>query len=161
MKKNNPVLMGLFCLVLALLSTLSINARAVQKNPPAFAVKIDTSETAIKPGAPLKVSIQTTNISQAEVSIKHAGRDFIIDVKDGNGTLMPRRAKNRAADKMGIAWGHRVTLLKPEESFTHEVNLQEIFALNLPGKYIMHVRYFDPLNHVMVESNDLPVTVLE
>ena len=145
-----------FCQVLAPPST-----QAVQ-NQPAFAVKIEISETAIKPGAPLKITIQTTNISPAEVSIKHASSDFWIQIKDGNGTLVPLRKKqNRAAAKMGVPWGHRIASLKPGESFSHEVNLQEKFALNLRGNYVIHVRYFDPLNHVMVESNDLALTVLE
>jgi len=65
------------------------------------------------------------------------------------------------AEKLGFPWAHQVTLLKPGEFFSHEVNLQEVFALNLRGNYVIHTRYFDPLNHVMVESNDLAVTVLE
>jgi hypothetical protein len=105
-----------------------VNAQAAQKNQPAFAVKIEVSETAIKPGAPLKLNIQTTNISPADISVKHASSDFRIEVNDDKSALVPRRQASRPADKMGVAWGHRVTLLKPGESFIHELNLQEIFV---------------------------------
>ena len=49
--------------------------------------------------------------------------------------------------------------LKPGESWTDTVMLNELYDLNKPGQYTIQVRRFDPATGTMAASNDITLTI--
>jgi hypothetical protein len=146
-------------------------------NSPPFSLTITTptGET-VKAGSPMGLLVVTTNTSGRNILLwaeradrEQAGSGYQIDVRRTNGTPpdtdFGQRAKARtdvprdATSAQFVDQSGEKFVLKPGESWTDTILVNDLYDLRQPGDYTIQVERFDPATSTMVKSNTITVTV--
>ncbi len=135
--------------MLILLLVLPAAAQAPQLTP--LRLLISTPQTEFKLGVPVTVDVVLQNTSNSDIAVSKAnapkGRaelTFDVDVLDGSGRRAPYTKYGRRLvgedPTEGVYMSSQSIELKPNETLTDSVNLDQIYDLSRPGQYIVQVR---------------------
>jgi hypothetical protein len=169
-----------FCAV-TLLVGITANAGARFQQPtqqvsPSFSLAISIAKGVVKTGSPTQIDITVKNVSDHPISLStlyiHPNVEITdhVTVVDPNGsksaeTELARRSlgHSTAADEARsptVVTGKQVLLnLKAGQSFTYQLNIDELYDLSVPGKYSIQIERLDAEANVSVKSNKITITV--
>ena len=125
-----------------------------------------TAEPAVKAGAEVAVTVHFKNTSNQELNhnanisdLTGVDPNYIFEVRDGSGALVPRKVYEHPE----LANGHAVFLtVEPGEGVTDTEPISRLLDLSRPGKYVIQVSRRINANDEkdgVVKSNRVTVTV--
>lgn len=141
---------------------------AAQSDPASepFTIAISTVDSAVKPGAPVRIKINLTNTSGSDLDLSgsvndRTGQDsnFHYLIHDEKGKAAPKRIYDHPEIGSGSPILGRV--VKPGATLTEEQDVSRIHSFTHPGKYVIEaVRPVssDPKDGLL-KSNPITVTV--
>ena len=168
-------------------NTIMINVTSAQKGtqaaaapstPPfSLAIKMLPGDS-VSRGTQVALKIVTANISDHTVALwadtadnRQGNSTYQISIHAADGSVptdTPIGHQQKARTDVPRGAGYSMTsaatkgqrfALKPGESWTDTVMLNELYDLNKPGQYTIQVRRFDPATGTMVASNDIALTI--
>lgn len=156
----------------------SAQAAATSSTPPfSLTIKMLPSDS-VSRGTQVALKISTENTSDHTISLwadtadnRQGNSTYQISIHAADGSVpadtpIGRQQKARTDVPRGAGYsmtsaatkGQRFAL-RPGESWTDTVMLNELYDLNKPGQYTIQVRRFDPATGTMVTSNDITLTI--
>lgn len=171
----------------AISNTITINITPAQNGPQAnaatstqplsVAIQMLPSDS-VSRGTQVALKIITANISDHTITLwadtadnRQGDSTYQLSIRAADGSVpadtpMGRQQKARTDVPRGAGYsmtsaatkGQRFAL-RPGESWTDTVMLNELYDLNKPGQYTIQVRRFDPATGTMVTSNDITLTI--
>jgi len=141
-----------------------------------FSLMISADEPTVSSGSEIWLTITMENKSDHDISVyrentpDQGGFVYKVDVHEDKGTTVPetkfgRRIQGhdtpeeRAREPYVTLTSGGEQTLAPGKKMTDRININRLYALSRPGKYIIQVRRFDPENKAFVMSNKIIVTV--
>lgn len=170
---------GFFAVTLMAGATGNFGVRGQQTTQqvmPVFSLAISTAKGFVKTGSPIQIDITVKNVSDHSISlstsyihpnVEISDRVTIVNA-DGSKSLeteLARRSLGHSTPEdesrsPTIATGKLVFLdLKAGQSFTYQLNVDELYDLGVPGKYSIQVERLNDEGNVSVKSNKITVTV--
>jgi hypothetical protein len=154
---------------------LSLATLAARQTPaPSFSITISTTESTVKVGSKVAITILFKNISQEEVDLAkipgdHGGEFHnVVDVRDADGKLPPETEyKQELEGRRSTVNGHHVLpltsnftqFLKPGDLMQDSLVITNLYDLSKPGKYTIQIERSDDVRKTVVKSNVITVTV--
>jgi hypothetical protein len=131
-----------------------------------FTVRISIENSTVKAGSPVTLDISLKNTSTQDLTL-NGGFDASVpgvdtgnwfEVRDSLGKLIPRRERN---SKIPLDMTPLFHTLGPGESFTEHEDINQLYDLSRPDKYVIRVSRVIPkeLGKGTVKSNEITVTV--
>jgi len=150
-------------LTCALLAGAGIGARQP------FSLSILRPQGPFRPGSPVELMVTLTNRSVGEIVIRDRNRwcDYELEVRDNSGQRPSETSYKRELkcnNKFVVTTGkNSIRTLKPRESYSDLMIVNQQYDLSRPGKYTIQVSRAIPqeLGGGNVESNVIGFTVTE
>jgi hypothetical protein len=143
------ILMGLFLIAVLFSPWQSGGAQKSEPAEPWFAVTINTAKPVITIGTDVKLKVIFANKTNQGISVSAGapGRDFDLDVRDGEGRPVPETAyglkmHGEVPTPGNITVYRRISL--PGDKFEEELDLSKEYDLSSPGKYTVQLRGRNP-----------------
>jgi hypothetical protein len=166
--------------LLAMIGT-TLCAQAIQGPvgavPPSGAVLFSLAASAVpdvvQAGAPVKVTVITTNISSQQIDFyvntsERAGWAYGVDVRDENGNTPPdtklgRTFKYQKSPNVGpgtfLTMNGAFSSIQPGAATSDLIDVSTLYDFSLPGKYSIQMQRFGD-HDVLVKSNTITVTIV-
>lgn len=171
---------GFFAVTLMAGATANVGVEGQQTTQPVtpvFSLAISTAKGVVKTGSPIQIDITVKNVSDHGISlstfyirpnVETSDRVTIVDA-DGSKSLeteLARRSLGHSTPEdesrsPTVVTGKLVFLnLKAGQSFTYQLNVNELYDLSVPGKYSIQIERLNDEGNVSVKSNKITVTVI-
>lgn len=164
-------------LVLASIAVALPTISSAQSAKPPLSLSIRPAKGDAKAGSTVQIEITVKNISDHDISWGTAYVAPFVEVTDqanivdGNGAKIPEtefgtrvmghRTPDDEARSPSIVFGKDVWVpLKAGKSFTYQLNLDKLYDLSLPGKYVVQIERLDIDSNIAIKSNKITVTVI-
>ena len=160
--------MKIVCALLLLGVSLTVFRQSgAQKNSTQpFNLKISTSQTVVKSGAPVLLHIVLTNLSQQNITVfkspgwGSAQRHYFISVTDSVGN--ETSSGDYILKKEGRSGSRIMVTLKPGDQLEEDATISKMFDLKSSGLYQVFVKRQSPLDpDVFIQSNVISMTVTD
>ena len=157
------ILLGLLSFVIC--GTVALSGEQAAKQP--FTITISTEKPVVKVNSDVSIKVHVTNTSNHELntsanisSLTGVDPNNLYDVRDSMGNPVQRRVYKHSELATGSAIFGSV---KPGESITIVDDINRLFDMSKPGKYLVQVsrrRIPDNEKGGVVKSNKLVVTMI-
>jgi len=147
------------------LAILPLAGPSTSKEP--FSLLIGAVQGKLPPGSQVELKLTLTNTSDREIIVRDTNRwcDYLLEVRDGEGQLVPETEYKRDLTCRGaghVSIGKNIVrLLKPHESFEDQFLLNQSYDLSRPDDYSIQVirPISTELGTGVVKSNTIFITL--